>query len=334
MLALCSLAQARLKVLSPDSLADSFESKKITYVTAHFGNVPYGSEIVGFVHRPTSLKGCSEIEQLDPFDEDDDQPILLIERGDCQFFTKALNAQHAGAKMLIIYDHKSDYLNYYPVSYDKRAQEITIPTIVVGNSDGKKLMEVLNGVDETAKSLILEFELPLPEKDEVTMNIVMSAADLNAYEFMTHFADLMNSLGEKFKLKPLFFTNRLWEAEGGDIDQNCLGGKNDVCLSTVDNPQLYLGLQVYQACLLSIADPGQFMKWNRLSGQNASKMAKANPMTIPWANASTFRHSVLSATASAGKSSTVPRLRRKTATKCSRKWATTSAKAAFTRIPF
>ena len=103
--------------------------------------MPYGSEIVGFVHQASNVKGCSEIEQLDPFDKDDDQPILLVERGDCQFFTKALNAQHAGAKMLIIYDHKSDVLNYYPVSYDKRAQEITIPTIVIGHTDGVKLVE-------------------------------------------------------------------------------------------------------------------------------------------------------------------------------------------------
>lgn len=65
-----------LKVLSPDDLVDAFGKAKIHNEIAHFGQVPYGSGIVGFVHRPKDIDACTEVEQIDPYDHVDDQPIL------------------------------------------------------------------------------------------------------------------------------------------------------------------------------------------------------------------------------------------------------------------
>ena len=52
------------------------QKKEIHNEIAHFGQVPYGSGIVGFVHRPKDIDACTEVEQIDPYDHVDDQPIL------------------------------------------------------------------------------------------------------------------------------------------------------------------------------------------------------------------------------------------------------------------
>jgi hypothetical protein len=95
---------------------------EIEYVTAHFGKVPYGSGIVGFLHTvdTENQDGCKEMSAIEPFDHYDDQPMILLRRGGCEFGTKAINAQNAGAKMLLIADDKDQELLYYPVAVDQR----------------------------------------------------------------------------------------------------------------------------------------------------------------------------------------------------------------------
>lgn len=111
--------------------------------------------------------------------------------------------------MIVIFDNESDTINYYPVSYDRRAQLINIPTIIIGKTPGEEILKILDDASnpDRAKSVILEFELPLPERDEVHMSLVLSAADWNAYSFMDNFQELYQSLGENFHFKPIFFTN-------------------------------------------------------------------------------------------------------------------------------
>lgn len=84
--------------------------------------MPYGSGIVGFLHTvdTENQDGCKEMSAIEPFDHYDDQPMILLRRGGCEFGTKAINAQNAGAKMLLIADDKDQELLYYPVSVDQR----------------------------------------------------------------------------------------------------------------------------------------------------------------------------------------------------------------------
>ena len=65
------------------------------------------------------MDGCSQINQIESFDTYDSQPILILQSGNCTLSAKALNAQAAGAKMLLVYDTKSDILNNFALEADK-----------------------------------------------------------------------------------------------------------------------------------------------------------------------------------------------------------------------
>jgi len=185
-LIICLIATSnqKLKVLSPEKLADEIEGQNIEFIPAHYGDLPYGGSLVGFLHKSNSVDGCSPIDHINPYDHDDNQPILIVKRGGCPFLTKSLHAQHAGAKMLIV-TNDTDLLNYDPIANDvTKGAKVKIPTVFVSKDHGDKLLEYVNSSGENdAKGVILQFTLPLPSKDFVTLQVVMTADDKSAFNF-------------------------------------------------------------------------------------------------------------------------------------------------------
>ncbi|MGC5616987.1 S8 family serine peptidase [Georgenia sp. Z1491] len=78
-----------------------------------------------------SAQGCT------PLEEDHTGQLVLIQRGDCTFHIKALNAQEAGAEALIIYNNAPG-LAAATVAGDPA---ITIPVTIVSQDDGIALAE-------------------------------------------------------------------------------------------------------------------------------------------------------------------------------------------------
>lgn len=268
----------RLQVLSPDQTSpeNHFKESKIEYVIGHYGDVEYGGSLVGFVHKSSSKDGCSTLDHIDPFDDSDNQPILIVDRGNCQFYTKSLNAQYAGAKLLIIVDTLNT-LDFYPVAYDKKALEIKIPTIVIKKSDGDELRKLLEHEDENiSKSVILEFNLPLPEKDVVHMKLIMTSADKEAYQFMYDFKNHMASLGDNFKFEPVFYWDVLKLNDDVISDEQVkkekcamdatleLNGYTQFCLLSVDHPRPTIDSQVFQMCLWPEMEPTEFFDFGKM----------------------------------------------------------------------
>lgn len=264
----------RINVLSPDmfSAENHFYNNKIEYVIAHFGDVEYGGSLVGFVHnldKSNGTDGCTEIKHIDPFTEDDNQPILIAERGGCEFYTKALNAQYAGAKLLIVINN-TDQLDFYPVAYDKKALEIKIPTLVIKKRDGGELKRLLTHEDKNiAENVILDFMLPLPEKDVVHMKLILTAVDKDAYQFMYDFKNHMVSLGENFKFEPVFYWDEYKVSEDTATDDEikknyCANGNTNFCLLDVDYPMATIGSQTFQMCLWPVMDQTEFFDFAKL----------------------------------------------------------------------
>ncbi|XP_043222207.1 E3 ubiquitin-protein ligase RNF13-like [Amphibalanus amphitrite] len=67
--------------------------------------------------------------------------VLLIERGDCQFQSKVLNAQNAGFGAAIVYNVGS---NAITPMHGNGAQEVRIPSFFVGMTDGLRLTRYTN----------------------------------------------------------------------------------------------------------------------------------------------------------------------------------------------
>jgi hypothetical protein len=260
----------RLKVLSPDSLAEEFTGGKLDFTPAHYGDLPYGGSLVGFVHElETNHDGCRTIPQLDAFDDDDNQPILVVPRGGCQFLTKSLHAQHAGAKLLIVVND-GEQLDFDPVADVNVGKKVKIPTVFIRNSDGKKIMKILESADENVRrSVILELTLPLPTTDQVTLTVVMTAVDKQAYNFFTVFRHHTEQLGARFKIEPLFYWDRIIDQEVVGKDGTCYNGLQALCLPEVDfqRTQVHLA-QMQQICLHENLEQAQFMEFLSEYGQS------------------------------------------------------------------
>lgn len=76
-----------------------------------------------------------------------------------------------------------------------------IPVVAIGKLDGDKLFESLtSGTSDEKSGLVMEFEVPIPERDSVKLELIMSAADANAYGFISNFKNIVKyGLGTNFE---------------------------------------------------------------------------------------------------------------------------------------
>ncbi len=75
----------------------------------------------------TAAQGCT------PISDDLDGTVLLVQRGACAFYDKALNAQNAGAEGVVLYNNTAGYVNPSLAG----ANPITIPVVSISRSDGE-----------------------------------------------------------------------------------------------------------------------------------------------------------------------------------------------------
>lgn len=243
---------------------------KIEFTPAHYGDLPYGGSLVGFVHElEANHDGCRKIPQLDSFDDDDNQPILVVPRGGCQFLTKSLHAQHAGAKMLIVVNYNEE-LDFDPIADINIGKKVKIPTVFVPKSSGDKIMKILESKDEaTRRSVILEFTLPLPTTDQVTLTVVMTANDKQAHNFFNVFKNHTDQLGERFKIEPLYWWDHVEDPEVTQKGETCYDKLQNMCLPdvTFEAGQVHL-TQMNHICLHeSVLDQASFMEFLSVYGE-------------------------------------------------------------------
>ena len=84
---------------------------------SNFGNAPWGRTVIGKVLYPDPNDACISLTLRlgeDSFNEllETEAPIIIADRGGCSLVMKALNAQNAGAKLLMIVDDREEDDNY------------------------------------------------------------------------------------------------------------------------------------------------------------------------------------------------------------------------------
>ena len=65
--------------------------------------------------------------------------VMMVERGSWHFVTKSRNIARAGGKVAIIIDTENENINGVIMSDDGTGMGISIPSILIGSKDGKKL---------------------------------------------------------------------------------------------------------------------------------------------------------------------------------------------------
>lgn len=124
-------ANVQVRVQSQGEQDYSIEAK-----AAEFSSVPYGGYLQGAaVKVPSRLCNSYDV-QMNPLG----RYVFVIERGDCEFSTKVLNAQRAGAIAAIIYDNVQEEL----MTMGSEGQIIDIPAIFVQRDDGLRIMRTPN----------------------------------------------------------------------------------------------------------------------------------------------------------------------------------------------
>ena len=97
-----TLAAGRLSVVAPEPVSDTLKAMPFTAAgaTLELGNVYTFTFRVAEVISPTNFEGCS------PWPAGTfDGVAAVVSRGTCAFTDKALNAQNAGARMVIVYNN-------------------------------------------------------------------------------------------------------------------------------------------------------------------------------------------------------------------------------------
>ena len=67
--------------------------------------------------------------------------IFIARRGQCTFVNKVRNAERAGASLLVVVDSRAENVTNVIMGDDGTGTGIRIPSMLIGKSDGEKLIE-------------------------------------------------------------------------------------------------------------------------------------------------------------------------------------------------
>ena len=101
-----------------------------------FGGDLEDEPLVGKGVLPIPADACSEVTLQTSPDAAEEQLIAVIERGECDFYQKVLNAQRAGAAGVVVYDNTVGSLITMSSFGAEEAQEIVIPSVFVSKTNG------------------------------------------------------------------------------------------------------------------------------------------------------------------------------------------------------
>lgn len=150
----CSLlaltSEARLKIMSPESLANQFKNSTIRANYANFGFVPYGQTIMGNLHYSENQKySCDEYDEGTQLKRTDDvSPFMIARRGECSFVQKVRNMENIGVAVSIVVDNRAEMIDEILMSDDGTGGGIRIPSLLIGQKDGDKLIEWYKSASE------------------------------------------------------------------------------------------------------------------------------------------------------------------------------------------
>lgn len=116
----------------------------------NFGLPQYGGSMAGAVVYPKNKNsnGCVEFDSNYKSKPGAMPTFLLLDRGDCVFAKKVLNAQNAGASAVLIVDDKDEPLITMDLPHDedeaaKYIQNITIPSAFIDKKFGQALKDTI-----------------------------------------------------------------------------------------------------------------------------------------------------------------------------------------------
>lgn len=219
-----TLASASVLVLSPKDLRKTFESGYVKNTIADFGIVPYGHSISGTLLQAVPFTACSPLEMnKKKVDEITGNLIIIVQRGECNFSTKVIHAQNAGASAVIISDNDAikDVHKIFAVERVKeQLDKIRVPSMLVSKVDADKLVDYMMK-DQTVE-LGLNFELKKSE-NKSQLEYVLAVDDYRCYDSLL----AMHRHSKAFKKQMQLVVHYKIFADVKVADSECMRSQGD-----------------------------------------------------------------------------------------------------------
>jgi len=137
-----TFAAGWLNITAPEPVPDSLQG--INYAAAGFGTLLETGQSQAYSGAFTTAMSVDEsnFEGCDPWPEETfTGKTAMISRGSCEYGTKVLFAENAGAEFVIIYNHEDGGDTLISMGAGGDGDQVTIPSIFIGHSDGLALVD-------------------------------------------------------------------------------------------------------------------------------------------------------------------------------------------------
>lgn len=146
-----------------------------------FGFPKYHTAVAGPVkYLPTingAFDGCAPYPDQSGLGKTDPVQIFLIQRGNCTFARKALNAQNANADAIIVINDSDGPLPYMAAGPEGRS--LNTPGMIITKTDGDALIKQINDVRPKNLTWVsMQWFLPNPD-DRVEWQFYTEVNDTN-----------------------------------------------------------------------------------------------------------------------------------------------------------
>eukprot|EP00354_Favella_ehrenbergii_P000953 CAMPEP_0170467692 /NCGR_PEP_ID=MMETSP0123-20130129/11183_1 /TAXON_ID=182087 /ORGANISM="Favella ehrenbergii, Strain Fehren 1" /LENGTH=175 /DNA_ID=CAMNT_0010734137 /DNA_START=358 /DNA_END=882 /DNA_ORIENTATION=- len=133
--------------------------------------------------------------------------------------------ENIGVAVSIIIDNRPEMIDEILMSDDGTGGGIRIPSMLIGENDGKKLVEwYKNASAHDRKRLVMICEFVMPVHDHVSVDFWFTSSSDRAIDFLEDFKKIETQLGDKMKFKPRYV---FWECTNCDekyLENDCFGG--------------------------------------------------------------------------------------------------------------
>ncbi len=139
----------------------------------NFGKIPYGFIFTGKLYYDLNDKeddyACKALDKYhENFENNkaDRFPIIMVDRGNCTFVTKARNVQKLGGMLALIVNNRDDENIDNVVMFDDgTGSDIYIPTVLISKQDGERIKQFMlqnkNSTNPFLKEIILSIEFDM-----------------------------------------------------------------------------------------------------------------------------------------------------------------------------
>jgi len=215
---LIDLSLCGIRIAQPDELSNVFLNSDIEAVYGDFGQIDLGFEAVGSIWiMPRDLtskndlpsdyacKPLTNIKILKDNYNFADFNIILVEKGPCSYPQMAMQAENAGADMVIIVNDQPGSVSKFKVTNDDgRGHEVSIPVALISYNDGKAIIDYI--INHPKENVYLSVEIGLNQRKTVKVDLFTNIQDFDTFTFLGKFKSYYELLGNYIDMNIYYLT--------------------------------------------------------------------------------------------------------------------------------